>query len=57
MTLGEGHDASWWQRFCAALDGIGYRGVLSIEHEDARVKPVDGVRTTVDLLRRIAPTG
>ncbi len=51
VTLGDGHDAAWWQRFCSALHDAGYNDVLSIEHEDVALKPLDGVRRSVALLR------
>jgi sugar phosphate isomerase/epimerase len=54
VTLGDGHDAAWWQRFCAALREAGYDDVLSIEHEDVARTPLDGVRRSVALLRGIA---
>jgi sugar phosphate isomerase/epimerase len=45
-TLGKGHDAAWWRSFLQALRSAGYDGVLSIEHEDRYVDPVDGVEET-----------
>lgn len=50
VTLGDGHDASWWRRFCTALRAAGYDDVLSIEHEDLSLPPLDGVRRSVDVL-------
>ena len=55
MTLGHGHDDDWWRGFCAALTAIGYDDVLSIEHEDMALPPVDGVAQSVALLRRVIP--
>jgi sugar phosphate isomerase/epimerase len=52
VTLGRGHDETWWRRFCEALAAIGYDDVLSIEHEDLALSPIDGVRQSVALLRR-----
>lgn len=54
VTLGYGHDEDWWRRFCSALRKAGYDDVLSIEHEDAAMAPRDGVRKSVELLRRVA---
>jgi sugar phosphate isomerase/epimerase len=51
VTLGDGHDASWWRRFCAALREVGYNDVLSIEHEDLSMSPLEGVTKSVALLR------
>ena len=51
VTLGHGHDGLWWRRFCEALRAAGYDDVLSIEHEDVALPPLEGVRQSVDLLR------
>ena len=53
VTLGDGHDAGWWRRFCAALRAVGYDDVLSIEHEDQSISPLEGVRRSVELLRGV----
>ena len=42
-TLGRGHDATFWRSFLDALSAAGYDGVLSIEHEDRSMDPVEGV--------------
>jgi len=51
VTLGDGHGVTWWRAFCAALREAGYDDVLSIEHEDMALPPLDGVRRSVALLR------
>jgi sugar phosphate isomerase/epimerase len=51
VTLGYGHDVLWWKEFCALLRIVGYDDVLSIEHEDLLLPPLDGVRKSVALLR------
>jgi sugar phosphate isomerase/epimerase len=33
---------------------VGYDDVLSIEHEDSLLPPIEGVRKAVDLLRAVA---
>jgi sugar phosphate isomerase/epimerase len=53
VTLGDGHDPAWWQRFCTALRAAGYDDVLSIEHEDVSLPPIDGVRRSAELLAAI----
>jgi len=53
VTLGHGHDRSWWLEFCTSLRRVGYDDVLSIEHEDLTLPPLDGVRTSVELLRAV----
>jgi sugar phosphate isomerase/epimerase len=55
VTLGDGHDAGWWRRFCAALRDAGYDDVLSIEHEDVVLPAIEGVRRSVALLREVVP--
>jgi sugar phosphate isomerase/epimerase len=51
VTLGRGHDVVWWKRFVTTLRAAGYDDVLSIEHEDLALPPIDGVRESVELLR------
>ena len=51
VTLGYGHDLLWWREFCSLLRLVGYDDVLSIEHEDMMLPPIDGVRKSVELLR------
>jgi sugar phosphate isomerase/epimerase len=55
VTLGRGHDLAWWRRFCQALAEAGYDDVLSIEHEDFALPPIEGVRRSVELLRQAIP--
>jgi sugar phosphate isomerase/epimerase len=52
VTLGRGRDAGWWQSFCRALRAAGYNDVLSIEHEDLSLPPLDGVGRSVAVLRQ-----
>lgn len=54
VTLGFGHGEEWWRQFCAALRMVGYDDVLSIEHEDSLIDPLEGVRKSVELLRSVA---
>jgi sugar phosphate isomerase/epimerase len=51
VTLGDGHGAEWWRAFCSALRGAGYDDVLSIEHEDLALPPLEGIRRSVAVLR------
>jgi sugar phosphate isomerase/epimerase len=53
VTLGYGHDLLWWRQFCSLLQLVGYDDVLSIEHEDMLLPPLDGVRKSVELLRQV----
>jgi sugar phosphate isomerase/epimerase len=52
-TLGHGHDAEFWRDFCVALRRAGYDDVLSIEHEDHVMDPVEAVAESVGLLRAV----
>jgi sugar phosphate isomerase/epimerase len=54
VTLGHGHDEEFWRDFSAALQRAGYDDVLSIEHEDQAMDPVEAVTESVALLRRAA---
>ena len=53
VTLGHGHDETWWRRFCRALAAMEYDDVLSIEHEDLALAPLEGVTQSVALLHRV----
>ena len=53
VTVGRGHDLEWWTTFVDTLASVGYDGTLSIEHEDASVSGVDGVREAAALLNRV----
>ncbi len=54
VTLGYGHGEAWWAEFVTALAAAGYDDVLSIEHEDFMMSPVEGVEKSVALLNRVA---
>jgi sugar phosphate isomerase/epimerase len=54
VTLGYGESEDFWRAFCLALRRVGYDGALSIEHEDMMLSPMEGMRKSVDLLRRVA---
>lgn len=54
VTLGYGNGELWWKQFCAALQMSGYDDVLSIEHEDMAMSPLEGVRKSVRLLQNCA---
>jgi sugar phosphate isomerase/epimerase len=54
ITIGYGHGETWWRQFCAALKMVGYDDVLSIEHEDMMMSPMEGMRKSVAVLRSAA---
>jgi sugar phosphate isomerase/epimerase len=53
VALGYGHSETWWRDFVMQLNQNGYDDVLSIEHEDYSLSPLDGVRTSIELLRNV----
>lgn len=55
VTLGHGHPdpEDFWPKLISALRAGGYDGELSIEHEDEDLPGMDGVKESVDLLRRL----
>ncbi|MGR3199045.1 MAG: sugar phosphate isomerase/epimerase family protein [Paracoccus sp. (in: a-proteobacteria)] len=55
ITLGFGHDETWWQQFCYRLKMSGYDGWLSIEHEDIILNSFEGLERSVRLLQQVAP--
>jgi sugar phosphate isomerase/epimerase len=55
-AVGDGHSDDEWRRLIAAIRATGYDGVISIEHEDPRLEPEDGVLRSADGLRRALGT-
>lgn len=53
VTLGYGHPESFWRDFVTLLHQVGYDDVLSIEHEDLSMTPLQGVKKSVEFLERI----
>lgn len=50
-SVGYGHTLGWWKDFCSNLRMVGYDYVLSIEHEDGLMSPMEGLRKAVSVLR------
>lgn len=50
-SVGYGHTVSWWKDFCSNLRMVGYDHVLSIEHEDGLMSPLEGLRKAVSVLK------
>jgi sugar phosphate isomerase/epimerase len=50
-SCGYGHGVEWWKDFCSNLRMVGYDFVLSIEHEDGLMSPLEGLRKAVSVLR------
>ena len=51
-SVGYGHDVAWWKDFCSNLRMVGYDHVLSIEHEDGLMSPIEGLRKAVQTLQQ-----
>ena len=51
-SVGYGHGVEWWKDFVSVLRTVGYDDVLSIEHEDALMSPLEGLRKALDVLRQ-----
>lgn len=52
VTMGYGHDETFWSAFMIALRRADFDGILSIEHEDMLIDPIEALEKTVALLRR-----
>jgi sugar phosphate isomerase/epimerase len=49
-SVGYGHTLGWWKDFCSMLRMVGYDYVLSIEHEDGLMSPIEGLRKALSVL-------
>ena len=52
-ACGYGHPEQWWRDFVSYLRCVGYDHVLSIEHEDSLMSPMEGFVKAVDFLKGI----
>lgn len=50
-SVGFGHAVEWWKDFVSNLRMVGYDDVLSIEHEDGLMSPMEGLRKAVATLK------
>jgi sugar phosphate isomerase/epimerase len=50
-AVGDGHDTAAWADLLAALRAAGHDGALSIEHEDPRLEPEEGIEASLRGLR------
>lgn len=51
-SVGYGHGIEWWKDFVSNLRMVGYDDVLSIEHEDGLMSPMEGLRKAVAALKQ-----
>ena len=50
-AVGTGHSREEWSHLLAALRAAGFDGDVSIEHEDPRMRPEEGIDASLDALR------
>jgi len=50
-SVGYGHSLEWWKELVSTLRVGGYDHVLSIEHEDALMSPLEGLRKAISVLK------
>lgn len=55
-SCGYGHGVEWWKEFVSTLRMVGYDYVLSIEHEDGLMSPMEGLRKALDVLKQAVIT-
>ncbi len=51
-SVGYGHGVEWWKDFVSNLRMVGYDYVLSIEHEDGLMSPMEGLTKALDVLKQ-----
>lgn len=51
-SVGYGHGIEWWKDFVSNLRMVGYDHVLSIEHEDGLMTPLEGLQKAIDVLKQ-----
>jgi sugar phosphate isomerase/epimerase len=54
VSVGRGHDVAYWQRFLEALHGVNPDIAVNIEHEDAELERVEGLRYATECLHQAA---
>ncbi|MCG9894309.1 MAG: TIM barrel protein, partial [Fimbriimonadaceae bacterium] len=55
-SCGYGHGIEWWKDFVSNLRMVGYDFVLSIEHEDGLMSPIEGLRKALETLKQAVIT-
>jgi sugar phosphate isomerase/epimerase len=51
-SVGYGHGIEWWKEFVSVMRTVGYDHVLSIEHEDGLMSPMEGLRKALHVLKQ-----
>lgn len=52
-SVGYGHDYQCWKDMMSALRMIGYDGMISIEHEDSLMTPLEGLDKAIAFLKEV----
>ena len=52
-TVGYGHDAGVWKDIISSLRMAGYDDVISIEHEDSLMSPLEGLQKAISFLKQV----
>ena len=52
VAVGCGHDLQWWKEFFSVCRMVGYNDYVSLEMEDMTMAPLEGVKTSMDILRQ-----
>jgi sugar phosphate isomerase/epimerase len=55
-TVGYGHGGETWKEIVSALKLAGYDYVLSIEHEDSLMTPLEGLGKAIEFLKKVIIT-
>ena len=50
VAVGRGHDVTFWRRFLTALDKVDPDMAVNIEHEDAELDQIEGLRFATQTL-------
>jgi sugar phosphate isomerase/epimerase len=54
VAVGRGHDVAFWRGFLAALEAVDPGMAVNIEHEDAELDPIEGLRFAAGTLLEAA---
>ncbi len=52
-SVGYGHDYQTWKDMMSALRMVGYDGMISIEHEDSLMTPLEGLDKAIAFLKEV----
>ncbi len=52
-TVGYGHDMGVWKDIISSLRMVGYDDIISIEHEDSLMSPLEGLNKAISFLKQV----